>query len=57
MRSTPLPTPYCHCCHRHTVPQFEVKKQCFITFDSDHLVVPNTGNYTIYYAPNTSEGL
>ena len=34
---------------------FKAEDKCFVTFDSDPLVIPTIGSYNVYYAPNTSQ--
>ena len=31
------------------------RDQWFVTFPSEQLVIPDTGNYTVYYAPNDTD--
>lgn len=34
---------------------FSAEDRCFVTFESDPLIIPNLGTpYNLYYAPNTS---
>ena len=40
---------------RFTVFNFDYN--CFVTYNSDPLVIPRTDSYILYYAPNTTEGL
>ena len=34
---------------------FKAEDKCFVTFESDPLVIPTIGSYDVYYAPNTSQ--
>ena len=43
--------------NRHLVPEFQSQKQCFVTFEADPLLVPYTGNYTLYFTPNNSNSM
>lgn len=36
---------------------FMPEEHCFMTFESDHLTIPFTTNYKIYYTPMTNEGM
>ena len=35
---------------------FSTSDNCFVTYNSDPLVIPTIQSYTVYYAPNTTEG-
>lgn len=41
--------------HRYGIPQFTAESQCFVTFESDHLIQPYTGNFTIFYTPDNQD--
>ena len=35
---------------------FSTSDNCFVTYNSDPLVIQTIQSYTVYYAPNTTEG-
>ena len=43
--------------YRFAIEEFRPSEECFVTFESDHLIQPYTGEFTIFYTPNNSDSM